>query len=317
MADTLNSFQSTVRDKVMGAVVLLALLSLVYMSIYGSVFHGVGETPNLYHTRLKESYGISTGGIITLSGLRVGTVDSLELQSDGQVLVALYLDPQHSHFYREGSKVVIDSQLALGSVISGQGLIFQPGEDGAELLPKGSWIPADEPQSLEELMQEWNVYELAETLQQMAQDMSEVVGAINQNQDQLIAAMTHSAEVSANMAAATGEIPAMVGEINQLLETVNETINRLGNDASKVTGDLAEVMVNTRDLTASLEVLAASMAPTAEKSPILMDNLIQVSRETEVLLNKLSQHWLLGGSDVPRVPEQRLDLQGDDTLYQN
>lgn len=317
MADSLNSFQSSSRDKVMGAVVLLALMMLIYISIFGSDIRGVGETPNIYYTRLQESYGIGTGGIVTLSGLRVGTVDSLELQNDGQVLVALYLDPKYDHFYREGSTVIVDSQLALGSVISGQGLIFSPGEEGDALLAKGSWIPAVEPQSLEDLMQEWNVYELAQTLQQMAKDMSGVVAAINQNQDQLIAAMTYSAEVTANMSSATQEIPGMVNEINNLLVSVNETINQLGDDAGAVTGDLAEVMANTRDLTASLEVLASSMAPTAEKSPILMDNLIQVSRETEVLLNKLSQHWLLGGSEVPRMPEQRLDLQGDEALYQN
>ena len=76
-------------------------------------------------------------------------------------------------------------------------------------------------------------------------------------------------------------------------------------------------MRNTGELTASLQLMAESMAPTAEKSPILMDNLIQVSRETEVLLNKLNKHWLLGGAGAVSAPAQRLDLPADDALYEN
>lgn len=310
-----NVFQTSTRDKLMGAVVLVGMLVLIYLSIYGAQFQGVGFTPNYYYTRLRESYGISGGSEVTLSGVRIGSVESLLLEKDGRVWVTLYLAPEYENFIREGSVVRVDSKLALGNVISGQGLQFVPGKEGAPLLHKGAMFAAVEPQSIEELMDEWNIRELALTVQKMARDMSEVVAAINDNQSELIDTLTHTSTVTANMATATAQIPQMVGEINVLLEKVNSTIDQVGGDATRLTADLSGVMQNTADLTASLGELTKSLAPTAEKSPILMDNLIQVSRETEVLMGKLNQHWLLGGAETPKMPEQRLDLPGDDGLY--
>ena len=117
------------------------------------------------------------------------------------------------------------------------------------------------------------------------------------------------------MADATSQIQQQVTDIKSLLVNVDSTIKQLGGDAATISGEVAGVMENTEALTAALQVLAESMAPTARKSPILMDNLIQVTRETEVLLHKLNQHWLLGGAEATRVPVQRLDLPADDALY--
>ncbi|MFT5485018.1 MAG: phospholipid/cholesterol/gamma-HCH transport system substrate-binding protein [Halieaceae bacterium] len=315
MAEITNVFQTSVRDKLMGAVVLAGMLVLIYLSIYGAQFQGVGFTPDYYYTRLRESYGISGGSEISLSGVRIGSVESLVLEKDGGVLVTLHIEPKYESFIREGSVVAVDSKLALGNVISGQGLQFVPGEESAPLLPKGAMFGAEEPQSIEELMDEWNIRELAMTVQKMAREMSEVVSSINDNQSELINTLTHTASITENMAEATAQIPQMVGDISQLLQKVNSTIDQVGGDASRLTSDLSGVMQNTADLTATLSELTKSLAPTAEKSPILMDNLIQVSRETEVLMGKLNQHWLLGGSETPKMPEQRLDLPADDGLY--
>ena len=309
-----HAFHSSSRDKVMGVIVLAALLAIFYLSFYGTELRGVGRDDN-YYTRLSTSYGISAGGAISLSGVSVGSVRAVTLEPDGQVLLALYLNPDYDQFYREGSRLQIDSQLALGNVISGNGLILVPGDSGGATLPTGTIIPAEEPQSLENLMEEWNVRQLAETVQEIVSDIGELVSSVNANQVKLIATLSHTAEVSANMADATAQVPQLITDINALLVTVNGTIEQLGGDASAISEEVSQVMQNTGELTASLTLLTESIAPTAEKSPVLMDNLIQVSRETEVLLNKLNQHWLLGGTDTAISPAQRLDLPSDDALY--
>jgi len=310
-----NAFQASLRDKVMGIIVLTALLAVVYLFIYGAEFWDAKLGGNNYYTELSQSFGIIPGGEVSLSGVRVGSVQGVALQEDGQVLVRLYLSPDFSSFYRQGSKLQIDNKMALGNVISGNSLIFVPANAGDGQIAPGSFIPAIEPQSLDDLMKEWNVRELAKTLQKIVTNMNEVVSAINDNQAKLIDTLTHSAEVSANMAEATAQIPQLVADFNTLLVNVNNTIEQLGGDATTMSSEVASVMENTKELTASLNLLAESMAPTAEKSPILMDNLIHVSRETEVLLNKLNRHWLLGGAEAARVPSQRLDLPPDDALY--
>jgi ABC-type transporter Mla subunit MlaD len=309
-----HAFHSSRRDKVMGVIVLAALLGIFYLSFYGTELRGVGNDDK-YYTRLSKSYGISAGGAISLSGVGVGSVQAVTLEPDGQVLLSLYLNPEYRQFYREGSLLQIDSQLALGNVISGNGLIYIPGVSGAPALTFGAMIPAEEPQSLENLMEEWNIRQLAETVQEIVRDIGELVASVNDNQVKLITTLSHTAEVSANMAEATAQVPQLITDINALLLTVNGTIEQLGGDASAISNEVAQVMQNTGELTASLTLLTDSIAPTAERSPVLMDNLIQVSRETEVLLNKLNQHWLLGGTDTAISPVQRLDLPPDDALY--
>ncbi|MEH6592483.1 MAG: MlaD family protein [Halioglobus sp.] len=306
-----GAFQSSGRDKIMGAITLVAILVIVYISIFGAQFIGIGVKPDYYYAYLQESYGITSGGEISLSGVRIGSVQAVKLEGDGQVLISLQMNSKYRSFYRVGSRLRIDSQLALGNVISGSGLIFVPGPEKGHQLEKGAILPVDKPQSMDDLMEEWNVRELINTVQVIVKDMSEVVSSVSQNQHQLVEMLSQSSEMTVNLAQATKQLPQIMADMNELVLTVNE----LGKDAGRISSQVSDVMQNTDQLTESLYDLSRSLEPTVARSPILMDNLIQVSRETDLLLNKLNQHWLLGGSDVSSAPEYSIDLPADDALY--
>jgi ABC-type transporter Mla subunit MlaD len=311
-----SAFASTRRDKVMGFVVLSAFLGLLYLVFFQSDMSAGTASEASYHTWLSQSYGITAGGSVAVSGVSVGTVQNVTLESDGRVRLQLYLNPKYAGFYRAGSRLKIDSQLGISSVIGGGGLLLLPGPENAGLLPPGSELPTEEPESLQQLVEDFNVREMADTLSAILQDIGEIVASVRENQTQLIAALDHTSQVSANMAEATAGMPQLMANVDTLLLRLDNTLEGLDQQAGTLGEDLRDTMAQTAELTESLTALVSSVEPTARRSPVLVDNLIQVSRETEILLNRLNHHWLLGGGGQAAAPGPRLDIPGDDTLYE-
>ena len=310
-----KAFASTRRDKLMGLIVLLSLLGLFYLAFFNLGLRSSSGSDASYSAVLSQAYGISAGGAISISGVTVGTVRGVVLEPDGRVRLRLYLNPDYSQFYRQGSTLKIDSQLGIGSVIGGSGLALLPGPEGAARLVAGSEIPITEPESLQQLVEDWNLRQMAETLQSILEDIGEIVASVNENQAQLIAALDHTAAVSANLVDATEGVPKLVADIDAVMVRLESTLATVDGQAGAMSQDLRALMSQATELTTSMTTLTASFEPTAERSPVLMDNLIQVSRETEELLNRLNHHWLLGSDGQVTQPSPRIDLPGDDDLY--
>ena len=156
---------------------------------------------------------------------------------------------------------------------------------------------------------------MANTLQTTLRDIGEIVASVKDNQSYLIDALNRTAEVSANMVEATAGIPRLVEHIDAVLVRLDRTLASVDGQASSLGSDLGDLMAQTSDLTVSLTALVEAVEPSARRSPVLIDNLTQVSREAEVLLNRLNHHWLLGGDEQVARPGPRLDMPGDDALY--
>jgi ABC-type transporter Mla subunit MlaD len=310
-----TAFQSSTRDKVMGVFALGAVFAILLVSIYGSQEETTAMGRNSYFTRVSNSYGITSGGLVSLSGMPIGSVRSVKLEPSSQVMITLDLDPAYSSFYRQGSHLEIDRQFAIGNVISGNGLLFLAGDADASLLKSGSMIITAEPLQLSDLMSEKKIQELVEDVRSLVADMGEIAGAVNSNQSALIGTLRNTALISENVAATTEQLPLLMSDVQQLTTRMNQVLEELGGQATVLGADALKALERVEDLAVSTRALVDSLAPVAEKSPILMDNLLQITRQTDVLLYKLNQHWLLGGEQAPGVAAPSLDLPADAELY--
>lgn len=99
-------------------------------SLFGDRIH--------YSTRFKNVDGLIVGAKVALSGIRVGAVDSIRLDSQGDdILVTLAIDTEYQDWIREGATADIATQGVLGDKF----ISIQAASIKNPVLPPGSMIP--------------------------------------------------------------------------------------------------------------------------------------------------------------------------------
>jgi phospholipid/cholesterol/gamma-HCH transport system substrate-binding protein len=125
--------RSPVRDLVVGCFVLVGLAAVAYLSL--SVAGGAysGPTGLRIHADFDEIGGLTTRAPVVISGVKVGTVESIGLADDYRARVVLNLDPS--------LKLPIDTTASIvtSGVLGDRYVSLQPGAED-ELLAAGDQI---------------------------------------------------------------------------------------------------------------------------------------------------------------------------------
>ena len=98
----------------------------------------LGDRDNVtFVTYLDKTYGIQQDARVNLNGVTIGSVSGVELNAQGRVTVVISLSKQYERFYTSGSKLLIDSEIGVTSILNGIGLSFISGMDSNEKLKDG------------------------------------------------------------------------------------------------------------------------------------------------------------------------------------
>lgn len=120
-----------------GLGILVILISIFLLSADNSLFTRYLE----YRTHLKEVQGLFPGSVVSLSGLKIGNVKSIEfIDQDNTLELVLNIKREHGHRLNEGVVAETRTQGALGDKF----IYLIPGPDGTKPLAPGSLIPSSE-----------------------------------------------------------------------------------------------------------------------------------------------------------------------------
>lgn len=314
---TQQPFKSSWKDKAIGLAILVSIAFAVYW--YHSKSRILDAEKWLTaQAFLSQSYGISSDAPIRLAGVTVGKVDNIDLTDDGKVRLSLLLDKQYRRFFRADSSLKIDSQLGLNSVLSGSNLLLESGVSTIGLSPQAI-LKVTEPQSVEQLLEQYNITEFAEKANNILSHLDTITGAISENQQALQTTIVNAANVSESLAETSAMLPELLQQSSDMLIKINTSIDNLTPSMQSSMDNLDQSLEISQQLMEQVQALIATVDGVTNKTPETLDATNATLEEVRMLTQQLRGHWLLGDSQESKKASSSLSTvyPTDRSVYQN
>lgn len=217
-------------------------------------------------TTFEKADGISTGSLVYIKGVRVGSVNSVELTPQNDVQVGMGIDADVN--------IPDDSRASLTSlgIVEGKSIVIELGSS-SQMVQTGDEIEGSYAQTIMETFSEQG--------EQLGSDVSNSINELNQFLRQLNETVDDETRVKldetlTNLAASTGRVAALLeekqGDIDQAIESGSRVISQLDtlatNNRPKVDSLMTSLEENVRQLSVvrkELETASASLNELLEK----------------------------------------------------
>jgi phospholipid/cholesterol/gamma-HCH transport system substrate-binding protein len=278
--------ESLVGAFVIGAGVIFLLL-IVFTLIRKEIFED--------HYRLKTNFqlgiGLNSGSLVCLAGLQIGTVESIELNQQGEVTVNLRLKKSYEERIRMNSVATIRRINMVGDKI----INISPGTPDSPILKENSFLQSENPLELEDVL-------LSSTL--MMKNLDEIITRIR-NGEGTIGALLKDQKI-------LDSLEKLIKQGSKTLADGNHLINdlgRLSTNLDSVTTSVPALLNRTNTAIENAGVLAShadtlvqSFNTMVEESmPILEKGKDGISQASKIM-NSVQNNWLIK-KNLPKQPD--------------
>ena len=257
------------------------------------------------------------GSPVKINGVSVGRIDNIRLSEQGQVALDLVMQREYQSLYRAGSRLKIDSTLAIDNVLSGAAIAFIPGPAGQ--LQNGALLEAEEPRSIQDLMQEWDIQALSQKVADILVNLDKIVTNVSDNQDSLTKSLENVAALTSSMTEASQQLPDVLNQMQRTMQVMETTLQEGSQTVNDNMATFAGVAEQSAQLMESINAIAVNMEPTVAEMPETQALLNNLLFEVNGLTRQLRQHWLLQGGEPAPVPGKGPENNGlfppDESLY--
>ncbi len=310
-----QSLSSRAQDTLLGLFVVVAVLLAGWL-----LFEDLQEQHAdqlRFRANLSSSFGLSVGSPVKINGVSVGRIDNIRLSEQGQVALDLVMQREYQPLYRAGSRLKIDSTLAIDNVLSGAAIAFIPGPAGQ--LQNGALLEAEEPRSIQDLMQEWDIQALSQKVADILVNLDNIVTNVSDNQDSLTKSLENVAALTSSMTEASQQLPDVLNQMQRTMQVMENTLQEGSQTVNDNMATFAGVAEQSAQLMESINAIAVNMEPTVADMPETQALLNNLLFEVNGLTRQLRQHWLLQGGEPAPIPGKGRENNGlfppDESLY--
>jgi phospholipid/cholesterol/gamma-HCH transport system substrate-binding protein len=212
-----------------------AFLSMGLIVILGSIFF-LGADRAWFtsyiriHAHFEQTQGLAVGSVVSLMGVTVGNVESIDFISEKNALdVTMKIDREFQDRLRLGSEVEIRTQGALGDKY----VFINPGEVNADMLQDGSQIDVARASDLIGIISERGsetnkVFEIINDLHHITKEFS--------SQNRVSKIINNMESASLNLNQASKEAQKLISQINS-----QDTGNKMAKSISKLDSILTKI----------------------------------------------------------------------------
>ncbi len=304
------------QDKIIGLFVVIAVVLVLYLILLNTYFRSQKNDWIALHSQLGNSYGVTSGTLIELSGVTIGNVESLSLQPNAQVEMTLLIDNQYADLLRQDSRLKITSQLGLDTVLSGVRLALLPGAS-TELLENNDQIDIVVPKGFDQIIQNLKLDELTLQAQSIVTSLELLFAGLADSRGDM-AALTHNANLfSVQLTEAGAQLPQILSDASSTLAAIQTSLETLDQSIAAVMNPAEQLILSTHQTMLSADKVLVDIQPALQQLPELLLTANQSVESLDKLSRQLSRHWLLGGDSAgdEDFVMPRLILPTDESLY--
>ncbi len=301
----------------LGFFVLISLvLFLVAIFFIGSA-RDMFNTTFEVHAHFKDVEGLTRGNNVRLSGVKIGTVRSVEIANDSMVTVTLKIRENDRRFINKDARAIIGSDGLIGNTI----VVIEPGRMGIP-VEDGDTITAASQTSAQDIMNTLettgqNVLAITQDLQKITQQINSGEGTIGRLisspdlANNLEDAVVNLEATSQRTARISGNISQMVNQLQNnkqgpvhtlindttftyVYDSLKQNLRTTGQNVSQISGELEKLSNQLNNENNTLDVLLrdSTFASDLQRT---MNNAAEGTENFNQSLEALQQHWLLRG----------------------
>ncbi len=316
-------FEVGARDRVVGLFVIGALLLFLIGFLIPFVHRLNAEEGIPFYTVLDQTYGIGVEASVSMRGVPIGNVTAVSMTTEGMVRVDFKLSPAYQPFYAEGSRLAVDTELGVSTLLTGSGLIFQPANQDNGVMDPGTFIPADTPKGISSILEEIDIIMLTDQVTEIVANVEEITRGMNQNQDKIYRSIDNLETVTASLAEVSRTLPGMVASVETSLTSLQGSMAGINELIANTDDDLQATLENTVTLThqasltlAEAETLMRESAPAIRQLPITLISVDLALQSMTQLTDQMNRSWLFGGETIaPTVTVGPPRHAYDDEVY--
>ena len=281
----MKNMTAEVKVGIMTVVGVLLLFFVVVGLSHADLFRSSGLT---VHVAFSDANGLQAGNTVRYVGVNVGKVESVTAGKDG-VEVTLKL--------KKGTEIPKDSK----AVITTDGLMGEklvsitPGQDTQHLVTDGGTLQGDKVKSVDDVMD--NANKLLNNVNDMMKNVNSVIGD-EKTQGAMRGSIQNIAGITGNvndmLAANAGNVQQMTANMAAITGQLNESVQRMDGDG-KMSADMRSSLENIKVITDRFTVIAGEMENIAT-DPQSSADIRKTLHNTAQISEKLN--GLLGGGGM-------------------
>ena len=306
-------------ERVAGLFVLGAVGMSFAITIGMGIKKGWFEPKVNLKTFVNSADGLSPGTPVRFSGLRIGSVDSVDLKSSNEVIIRFKVMKRFANRINSNSIVhvvrpfvigekaleIVDGDIQGDPISDGQSLMAQSSPDFLEILggnKLGAYI-----ESLSSTME--NLQKLAEAF--LSNERSDKIIELFDELFPLMKRMNSMAAEVSTLSATLNEKKKMGRVLDDFIvmsKQMNKVLPTLTRDMPELSGNILKLTKNLNQLSGDMQEMVPVFKEVAPEIPAFTKTAVVALDEVVITLKAMQKTWMLRGS-VEDVKEEQKKLQ--------
>ncbi|KYG64117.1 multidrug ABC transporter substrate-binding protein [Bdellovibrio bacteriovorus] len=303
-------------ERVAGMFILVAVAGVLLTGLSAAIRQGWFEPRVRYKTMFLSADGIHQGTVVQLSGLKVGAVESVELESDNRVSVEFYILGKFQDRVREDSS----AQLVRPFIIGERVLDLSMGTEDFNIIPAGGHVKSTETMDLMTLMSGKNMNSYLAKLGGILESMQVIMDAFadKSRAESLVRVIDRLDPLMKNLNTMSSEViklsrqathgdgmQKLVGNLNSTTSEINRILPELNEQNPDLAKDLATM---TQNLAVVTKALGPATKAVEGQLPGASVRLLEALNETVVVLKAMQKSFFMRSNveEVHKEESQRL-----------
>lgn len=251
----------------------LGLFVFLGLLLFVAAIFFIGARQNLFGSNIEVTAtfrnveGLQVGSQVRFSGINIGTVESVTLQSDSAVQTKLLLEQRASQFIKEDAVASISTAGLMGNKI----ITISSGSQSAGSISDGDQLETASPASVEDIMA--NLKETSNSAMTIASNIEEISTRIEEGKGvigNLVADTTNAEQVESMI----NSFEMATGNVQSILEDIDVLAERTRNGQ----GALGKLMAD-QETARKVEMIIDSLAKTGAISTGVAQNILEFSEK--------------------------------------
>lgn len=274
-------------ERFVGLFVILALMILVGSLFFVARGQKWFEKRSTYVTFFHRVPGVKPGNPVTILGMDVGSVHSLNLSREGKVEVRLRILDSFRDYIRRDSEVSVVS-----SLLGGKTLEIRMGSPGLPPLPEGGVLGSQEPREWTDILREIDVREPLKKVEEALENLKSLAVRLNSPGGELFTILRNVEFLSAQLKEGRGTAGALLRdrtlyrEAAAAVESANRSaarIEEIAARAAETSRALPGLVQQADGRIREIQVILADVQQAAARLPPILENVGRTAAEGPAL----------------------------------
>ncbi len=307
--------------------VILAILAVVFVARGQKWF---AKRAN-YKIIFSKGHGLKPGTPVTISGMEVGNLKSLQLTPGSEVEMTVYVFQQYKFYIRKDSEATITSPL-----VGAKSVEIDAGSPNEPPIPEGGVIPSREPRELTDIIKDIDIKTPLAKLDMSLENLKSLTAKLNDPEGELFSVLKNAEMVTSQLKNGQGAMGALLQDpgvhrdmaaslatLRRSLANVEE-VTRRAQESSRSLPDLEQrvdlALTDVRSAAAGLSSIMDDVKKATAHTPAIAENVKEITTEGRSIVRDVKEITGSAQKASPQIPdllETTEETVGDvDTLVQ-